>query len=290
MPDYYPFDPEPRRPVRLPPPKSCDSQFHVLGDPAVYPTRPGAAYHMPSATWERARHVHAQLGIERGIIVQTTTYGADHRVVLDGLKALGPNYKGCANALVFGERDDAYLEELDAAGINGARFSFRAALGAVLDDAAFDRAVGKLTDLGWYMKVQPEQTGIAGSLDRLRDLTLPVLIDHMGRVDAAKGEDDPSFRALLDLLDKGNFWVMLSLGEKISKTGAPFDDVVPLARKLIVHAPDRVVWATDWPHPVSKQQPPNDADLLELLYRYAPEEADLTRILVDNPAKLFGFA
>ena len=289
MPDYYPFDPEPRRPVRLPPAGSCDSQFHVLGDPAVYPTRPGAAYHMPSATWERAKHVHAQLGIERGIIVQTTTYGADHTVVLDGLKAMGPNYKGCANALVFGERDDAYLTELDRAGINGARFSFRAALGAVLDDAAFDRAVGKLVDLGWYMKVQPEQTGIADSVDRLRDLKLPVLIDHMGRIDAAKGENDPSFRCLLDLLDKGNFWVMLSLGEKISQQGAPWDDVVPLAQKLIAYAPDRVVWASDWPHPVSKEQPPNDADLLELLYRYALEEADLRRILVDNPAMLFGF-
>ena len=96
-----------RTPKKMPPPKSCDSQFHVLGDPERYPTRPGAAYEMPSATWDRALHVHETLGIERGIIVQTTTYGADHQVVLDGLAAMGPNYKGCANALVFNERDDA---------------------------------------------------------------------------------------------------------------------------------------------------------------------------------------
>ena len=290
MADYYPFDPSPRRPSKLPPPKSCDSQFHVLGDPRIYPPRPQAAYHMPSATWERALHAHRQLGIERGILVQTTTYGADHQVVLDGLKAMGPNYKGCANALVFNERDDAYLEMLDKAGINGARFSFRAALGAVLDDASFDRAVGRLRELGWYMKIQPEQNGIAESAARFETLDLPILIDHMGRIDIQKGDGDPSLRKLLELLDRGNFWVMISLGEKISRQGRPWSDVVPVAQRLIRHAPERVVWALDWPHPVSKQQPPNDAELLELLYRYAPDEADLKRILVDNPAELFGFA
>lgn len=290
MPDYLPFDPNPRTPKKMPPPKSCDSQFHVLGDPDRYPTRPGAAYHMPSATWDRARHTHQTLGIERGIIVQTTTYGADHQVVLDGLEAMGPNYKGCANALVFNERDDAYIEKLNAAGVNGARFSFRAALGAVLSDAELDRAVGKLRDLGWYMKIQPEQTGIVDNADRFEYLDIPVLIDHMARIDLSKGDSDPSLKKLLHLLDRGNFWVMLSLGEKISKQGAPWDDVVPLAQRLIRHAPERVVWASDWPHPISVKQPPNDADMLELLYHYAPDEADLRRILVDNPAELFGFS
>lgn len=289
MADYLPFDPSPRRPSRLPPPHSCDSQFHVLGSPERYPPRSGAAYHMPSATWERALHVHRQLGIERGIIVQTTTYGADHQIVLDGLKAMGPNYRGCANALVFGERDDAYLETLAAAGVNGARFSFRAALGAVLDDRAFDRAVGRLRDLGWYMKIQPEQNGIADSAAKFEHVDVPVLIDHMARIDLDKGDNDPSLHKLLELLDRGNFWVMLSLGEKISRQGKPWDDVVPLAQRLIRHAPERVVWATDWPHPVSVKQPPNDADMLELLYRYASDDKVLKRILVDNPAELFGF-
>lgn len=289
MPDYLPFDPNPRHPSKMPPPGTCDSQFHVLGDPSVYPTRPGAAYHMPSATWERALHMHRQLGIARGIIVQTTTYGADHQVVIDGLKAMGPGYKGCANALVFAEKDEAYLEKLSSAGVNGARFSFRAALGAVLDDRAFDHATGKLRDLGWYMKIQPEQSGIAESAARFEHLDIPVLIDHMGRVDLDRGENDPSLRKLLELLDHGNFWVMLSLGEKISKAGAPWDDVVPLARRLIRHAPGRVVWASDWPHPVSVKQPPNDADVLELLYRSVGDDSELQRILVDNPAELFGF-
>ena len=221
MPSYLPFDPNPRRPVRLPPPKSIDSQFHVLGPVEKYPIRAGAAYQMPSATWEAALRVHKALGIERGIIVQTTTYGADHSVVLDGLAAMGPNYRACANALVFAEADDAYLAKLDAAGVGGARFSFRKELGAVLSDKDFTRAIARIRELGWYAKFQPEKDGIAVNLDKIRSLDVPVLIDHMGRPDPLRGKDDPNSRAVLDLLSKGNFWVMLSLGEKTSKAGPP---------------------------------------------------------------------
>lgn len=290
MPDYYPFDPQPRTPSRLALPGAIDSQFHVLGPAERYPVRPGAAYEMPSATWEAAKRMHDALGFKRGIVVQTTTYGADHSVVLDGLAALGPGYKGCANALVFDSADDATLMKLHAAGVRGARFSFRQALGAVLSRAAFDRAVGKLRELGWYMKIQPEQNGILESAHWFEHLDLPILIDHMGRPDASLGpERDPNVAKLRKLLERGNFWVMLSLGEKISKAGPPYADVVPVARALIDAAPERCVWASDWPHPVSKQQPPNDADLLELLYRYVRDETELRRVLVDNPGKLFGY-
>ena len=101
--------------------------------------------------------------------------------------------------------------------------------------------------------------------------------------------NDENIVALKKQLDRGNVWVMLSLGEKVSSAGAPYDDVVPLAQALIEHAPERCVWASDWPHPVSKKQPPNDADLLELFYGYALDETMRKQILVDNPTKLFGF-
>ncbi|OYX80179.1 MAG: 2-pyrone-4,6-dicarboxylate hydrolase [Bradyrhizobium sp. 35-63-5] len=289
MPNYLPFDPNPRRPDVPPPPKTCDSQFHVLGPKERYPVRPGAAYEMPTATWEAALRVHKTLGIERGIIVQTTTYGADHSVVLDALAAMGPNYRACANALVFAEADDAYLARLHEAGVRGARFSFRKELGAVLSDTEFDRAIGRMRELGWYAKIQPEKDGILSSVAKYESLDIPVLIDHMARPDPTLGRNDPNLRKMLELLAKGNFWVMLSLGEKTSKSGRPWDDVIPIARAYIDAAPSRCVWASDWPHPVSTVQPPNDADLLELLYRYAPDNAERERILVTNPAKLFGF-
>ncbi|MBB3641406.1 amidohydrolase family protein [Variovorax atrisoli] len=292
MPDYLPFDPHPRAPVPLPPPLACDSQFHVFGSREQYPVRPNAAYEMPTATWQVAQRLHATLGIARGVIVQATTYGADHTVVLDaleGLNAGGPRrYMGCANAAVLTERDDAYLQKLHDTGVRGARFT-RGGLGISLSAAEQARAFARVKELGWYVKVQPEPDGIAAQLATFEALDVPVLLDHMGRADPSRGDGDPSLARMLELFERGNFWVMLSLSEKISKTGAPWDDVVPLARRLIEAAPDRCVWGSDWPHPVSMKQPPNEGALLELLYRFTPDAATRQKVLVDNPARFFGF-
>jgi predicted TIM-barrel fold metal-dependent hydrolase len=288
MPTYLPFDPNPRVPSVTLPPLACDAQFHVFGPPDTYSVRPGAAYEMPSATIERALHMHRTLGLQRGVIVQPTTYGADHRATLDGIKAAGPNYRGCANAAVFDEATDADLDELHAGGIRGARFS-RQSLGIALSADAFAKAIARIRELGWYAKVQPEPAGFAEQAAQYEKLDVPVLIDHMGRPNPAAGKDDPSLRKVIELIKRGNFYVMLSLAEKISKAGKPWDDVVPIMRALIEAAPDRVVWASDWPHPVSTSRPPNEADLVELLYRATHDDAERKRILVDNPARLFGF-
>ena len=288
MPTYLPFDPNPRTPHSKPPALSCDSQFHVLGPRERYPVRPGAVYEMPTATIAAGLKMHGALGLARGVIVQPTTYGADHSATLDGLAAAGPNYRGCANAVVFNERDDAYIEGLHAAGVRGARFT-RQGLGVALAKADFDRAIARVRELGWYVKVQPEPEGIAASIGAYEELEIPVVLDHLGRPDPSRGADDPSLQKVADLLRRGNFWVMISLTEKISKAGAPWDDVVPIVRKYIETAPDRLVWGSDWPHPVSTKQPPNEADLLEFLFRCAPDEGERRKILVDNPARLFGF-
>jgi predicted TIM-barrel fold metal-dependent hydrolase len=288
MPTYFPFDPNPRTPTVTLPPLACDSQFHVFGPPEVYPVRPGAAYEMPSATIERALHMHRTLGLQRGVIVQPTTYGADHRATLDGIRAAGPNYRGCANAAVFESADDAALAALHAGGIRGARFS-RQSLGIALGAKAFDRAIARIRELSWYAKVQPETGGFAEQAAQYEALDIAVLIDHMGRPNAAAGLGDHSLQKVIALLKRGNFWVMLSLAEKISRAGKPWDDVIPIMRALIEAAPDRVIWASDWPHPVSTSQPPNEADLIELLFR-ATDESERQKILVDNPARLFGFS
>ena len=288
MPDYFSFDPQPRPPAVMPPPLACDAQFHVFGPPQQYPVRPGAAYQMPSATIARALAMHRTIGIERGVIVQATTYGADHQVVLDGLAAAGPNYRGCANASVLSERDDAYIDRLHRAGVRGARFS-RQSLGIALSDAQLQRAFGRLKELGWYAKVQPEAGGIAENIAAFEKLDIPVLLDHMGRPDPGKGASDPSLRKVIELLGRDNFWVMLSLSEKISRSGEPWDDVVPIARALVEAAPQRCVWASDWPHPVSVKQPPNEGALMDLLFRLVPDPGMRQQVLVANPAELFGF-
>ena len=289
MPDYHPFNPSPRKPSKAPPKGAIDSQFHVFGPAERYPVRPGAAYEMPSATWEAARRMHQALGIERGVIVQATTYGADHQVVLDALAALGPGYKGCANVAVLVEKDDRYVAKLHEAGIRGARFT-RGGLGISLAGPQFERALGRIKELGWYVKVQPEVGGFVAQAPIFEKLTVPVVIDHMGRPDPQGGREEPSLAKVAELVKRDNFWVMLSLGEKISKAGPPWNDAVEVARACIGAAPDRVIWGSDWPHPISKKPPPNDAELLELLYRYAPDAATLEKILVDNPSRLFGFS
>jgi len=288
MPQYLPFHPHPTAPAKALPPKACDSQFHVFGPVDRYPVRPGAAYEMPSATIDTALRLHRLLGIERGVIVQATTYGADHQVVLDGLATAGPGYRGCANALVLAERDDAYIARLHDAGVRGARFT-RQGLGISMDPATFQRAIDRIRELGWYAKFQPEPDGMMAQAAQFEALDIPVLIDHMGCADPTAGADDPTRRKLVELLGRGNFWVMLSLTEKLSRSGPPWDDVVPLAHALIAANPDRVVWGSDWPHPVSVKQPPDEGRLVDQLHRYAGDDATLKKILVDNPARLFGF-
>jgi predicted TIM-barrel fold metal-dependent hydrolase len=156
--------------------------------------------------------------------------------------------------------------------------------------AEFDRAVGKIRELGWYAKFQPEPNGMMEQVAQFENLDIPIVLDHMGRADPTVGDADPTLRMLIRLLEKGNFWVMLSLTEKISRAGHPWSDVLPLAHKLIAAAPDRMIWGSDWPHPVSVKAPPDEALLVEQLYRYAPDQATLKKILVDNPAQLFGFS
>ncbi|CAB3855367.1 amidohydrolase family protein [Achromobacter mucicolens] len=288
MPQYQAFNPNPTAPAYRLPPGSCDSQFHVFGPADRYPVRPGAAYEMPSATIETALGLHRLLGIQRGVIVQATTYGADHQVVLDGLAAAGPSYRGCANAVVLAECDDAYIQKLHDAGVRGARFT-RHGLGISMAPEVFDRAIARIRELGWYAKFQPEPDGMMAQAAQFQNLEIPVLLDHMGRADPSAGAADPTRRLLESLLSRGNFWVMLSLTEKISRTGEPWDDVIPLAQALIAANPDRVVWGSDWPHPVSVKATPNEGRLLDQLARYAGDQATLKKILVNNPAHLFGF-
>jgi predicted TIM-barrel fold metal-dependent hydrolase len=288
MPTYLPFDPAPRPPAVPLPPGSCDSQFHVLGPADRYPVRPGAVYEMPTATIETALRLHATLGITRGVIVQPTTYGADHAVTLDGLALAGPNYRGCANAGVFAEKDDRYLARLHDAGVRGARFT-RAGLGISLEGAAFERTLARIRELGWYVRVQPEVDGIARNIAPFERLDIPLLLDHMGRPDPQAGDADPSLAKILELLKRGNVWVMISLTEKVSRAGPPWADVVPVVSRLMDAAPDRIVWGSDWPHPVSTKQPPNEGALVDFVWGALRSDAERQAVFVENPARFFGF-
>lgn len=285
--DYYPFVAETRRPDYTPPGGACDSQFHVFGPDSRYPVRPDSAYTMPSATFEAARRLHETLGIERGVIVQSTTYGTDHSALLDALTEAGPNYRGCA--VINDDVSDAYLDRLHDAGVRGARFNFLKALNMCPSAETFSRTIDRIAERGWYAKMQPGKAGITEFASYFEHLDMPVVIDHLGRCEFGDAFPGPVARFLLDRLEKGNFWLMLSNGHKQSVSGAPWDDAARVIRTFVDAAPERVIWASDWPHPLSPQPVPNDADLLELLHRSVGDDALMHKILVDNPAQLFGF-
>ena len=287
MPQYLSFDPNTRKPKVVPPPKSCDSQFHVFGSREKYPVRPGTVYEAPEATFAEAKKMHKILGIERAVIVQSTAYGLDHSAVLDALAEGGPNYRGVG--VINDTTSDAELARLNAGGVRGARFNFYKAVNFAPSVDAFNKSIPRIQELGWCVKLHLGAGDLMKYDSIFRKLKVNVVIDHMGRVDMGLGMKDPNAQRVVDLLKTGNWWVMLSNGHKQSKTGFPWNDAVEVAQAYIKAAPDRVIWSTDWPHPLVTENMPNDADLLELLFRYAPGEAERKKILVDNPAILFGF-
>jgi 2-pyrone-4,6-dicarboxylate lactonase len=286
-PTIAPPHPDPRRPAFRLPPKTCDTHCHIFGPDRLYPYAPERLYTPPDAPLDMFRALHERLGIERAVIVNATPHGCDNRVVTDAIAQSRGRYKGVANVdETFSDRD---LADLAAAGITGCRFTFLPRLGAMPDMASFDRIVERIAPLGWHVDLYIPASLIPDLRPRLTRLPIPYVIDHMGVVDASLGLDQPALVALLDLarLDD-KCWVKVTCPERISRAGPPFHDVVPIGRALVEAAPDRVLWGTDWPHP-NVPVMPDDGDLVDLVPLYAPDPATGRKLLVDNPARLFGF-
>jgi 2-pyrone-4,6-dicarboxylate lactonase len=288
-PKFRLFDPNPRVPDPLPPPNSCDSQFHVFAPADRYPIRPGAAYHTPEASLAAALKMHRTLGIERGVIVQSTAYGTDYRILVDSLAEAGPNYRGIA--VIDDTVTDADLQRMHDGGVRGVRFNFLKALNIRPSPELFKRSIARVQDLGWFIKIHGTGQDLLDLEPLLTPLTIEAVIDHFGNPDFGQPFAQPGVRLVQNLLKKGNWWLMLSNGDRRSKTGPPWNDAVAFARAYIDTAPDRMIWSTDWPHPLVTMDMPmkNDGELLELLYRYAPDAKTRHKILVDNPQTLFGF-
>lgn len=282
---YASFDPHPAPPLAPPPPLACDCHFHVFGPRSRYPVLPGIEHDMPEADISALRRLHGALGFQRGVICASTVNGSNHQVLLDALAELGPGYRACAVHTVFEEQPEAYIAKLHDSGVRGARFNLLRMLGRVPDPEKIRRAVARIREVGWYCKVQPDYHQPLESLAFFDKVDTPVVIDHLGRAGTPHG---PVFETLLRLLSRGNFWLLLSNGYKVSRAGPPWDDVIPAMRAFIEAAPQRVLWGSDWPHTFHEEKPPNDGELYNLLHR-ATDAAERQRILVDNPASLFGF-
>ena len=270
------------------PPLSCDCQIHVFGDVSRYPVRQDSAYTpYQDATIEAALQMHRQLGIARGVIVQTTVHGTDHRILFDALEAAGPSYRGVA--IVNDAVSNDELARLHDAGVRGARFNFWKQLNIAPSPGEFRRSIARIRELGWIAKIHNAGDAWLEIQDLLVDVDIPVVIDHLGHVDLSRGIDQPVFGAFWRLIDRGNFWIMASNSDRYSAQERGWEDAVGFVRAIIERAPDRTIWCTDWPHVQYRKPMPTDTELIELLCRAALDFEVRRKILTDNPAHLFGF-
>ncbi len=221
------------------------------------------------------------------MIVHASCHGADMRVTLDGIARSNGRYRGTAIIdETYGERD---FQRMHDGGIRGVRFNFVRHLGGGPDRLFFKRTVRRVKDMGWHLILHLDATDLAEFDELFKGIPVPMVIDHMGRVRAADGLEQPAFKVLLEWMKHDKFWVKICGAERVSSRGPPFNDAVPFARKLIEAAPDRILWGTDWPHPNVGTHMPNDGDLVDLFAQMAPEPQLQRQILVDNPARLYGF-
>jgi 2-pyrone-4,6-dicarboxylate lactonase len=281
-------DRRPRGPAFSLPPLACDAHVHVFGPIARFPFAPERPFTPDEAPKEELFALHARLGIERCVVVQSSCHGLDNAVTEDALAAKAGAYRGVA--LLPSNVSTQELHRLDSMGFRGVRFNFMRHLGRSAPVGDLVALAPRLAPLGWHLQVHCESTLIEDLLAQLVNLPVPVVIDHMGRVDASRGPDQHEFRVLRAHLRDDRFWVKVSGCDRSSRQGAPYADAVALARCLVDEFGDRVLWGTDWPHPNTGGATPDDALLVDLLAQIAPSAAQRHALLVDNPQRLYRFA
>ena len=266
------------------PPGTCDTHMHIY-EPG-YKARPEVAK-PPVAPVSEYKKLCQRLGITRTIFVQPNAYGADNSCLLAAMKEYGVGARGVA--VVTPDVGDAELERLTKAGIRAIRFMLLP--GGFLTLDVFDALAARVQEFGWHVNLQIDGRTFPELEPRLRKVKGDLVIDHVGKFLEPVTPDHPSFRAMLRLLDSGRTWVKLSAPYEVSKVGRPlYGDVGALAKALVRAAPDRMMWASNWPHPsATDANRPDDAELLDLLLDWAPDEATRRKILADNPARLYGF-
>ncbi len=280
-------DPDTRTPEFKLPLGSCDAHCHVFGPANVFSFADTRKYTPPDAPKENLERLHDTLGIGRAVIVQASCHGTDNSAMLDAIASNQERYRGVCNAAesFTGE----YFEQLHAGGIRGVRFNFVKHLGGAPDLDKLRNIISKMKHLPWHVELHFDARDLLEYEAVIDSIPLPVVIDHMGRAPVADGVEQMPFQSLLRKLRvSDDLWVKISGAERISATGPPFADAVPFGVACIEAAPDRCIWGTDWPHPNVKIMP-NDGDLVDLIPMMIPDPGLQQKVLVDNPARLYGF-
>lgn len=275
-----------RTPRLAAPPGACDTHSHVYFPVEQYAHHPGRT---PDLIADVAAYeaMLARLGIERAVIVQPSLYSFDNRATLDAIAAMGQQ-RARGVAVCPPDVSRPALEALHAQGIRGLRFFL------LVNDVGLDviePMAALCADLDWHVVVQGRDEWLSEAMPILRRLPCPVVIDHIGRTPAHAGVQHAGFQSLLRCLASGHCYVKISAPYLTSEVGPPgYDDVASRVKALVAERPDRLLWAANWPHPNSPfGSKPEEADCLDPLLEWAPDEADRRLVLTENAARLYGF-
>jgi D-galactarolactone isomerase len=273
-----------KKPQLTPPPGAVDTHIHIYSD--RYPTAATAVIKPADASVADYLAVRRRLGVDRTVVVQPSAYGLDNTCTLDAMAEIGPSARGIA---VCNESvSDAELARLDRLGIRGLRFFMLR--GGAVNWESLETMSARIAPLGWHIVLQLDGRDLPDYEARVENLPSDVVIDHTGKFLEPVAPDHAGFKTLLRLLDDRRKWIKLAAPYETSKLGPPFyDDVGRLAKILVKAAPDRTVWASNWPHPSSGFDGPDDADMLDLLLDWVGDDTTRRMVLADNPSRLHGF-
>jgi predicted TIM-barrel fold metal-dependent hydrolase len=284
-----PPDPNPQKPKFKPPPGTCDTHCHLFGPPQVFPYSERRRYTPPAAPFEHYMMMLDVIGVDRGIVVQPNVHDTDNRVSIDAIARSNGRLRGVGR--IDDDTSDQELEAMHEGGIRGIRFEFVEGRRGSTNIPLFERMIERIRPLGWHIELHVDPNVLVQHADWFRGLDLISVVDHLARIQTSDGIDQPGFKLLLELMERPNYWVKISGADQRTNAPYPYADVVPFAHALIAKAPDRVIWGTNWPHSnmFVYGRTPNDGLLLNLMLDFAPDESIRNRILVENPARLFGF-
>jgi predicted TIM-barrel fold metal-dependent hydrolase len=292
---------QPATPVNFDVPAgACDCHTHIFGDPAKFPLFSGRVYTPETASPEEMSALHKALHIQRVVIVTPSVYGTDNSASLFGIKARGATARGVA--VIDDKTPDSALDAMNKAGFRGIRINL--ATGAQSDASVgrrFQTSVDRVKGRNWHIQMYVNMAVIPRIKDLVQASPVPVVFDHFGGAEAAKGLQQPGFADLVELVRSGKAYVKISGAYRASTQAPDYPDVAPFAKALIAANPDRIVWGTDWPHPNSTTPEGHsptevtplfqidDGLLLNQLAIWAPDAGIRKKILVDNAARLYGF-
>jgi D-galactarolactone isomerase len=274
------------KPRAVAPPGAIDCHFHTYDK--RFPPVAGATLLPEDASPEDYRALQRRIGTSRGVIIQPSTYGTDNRLQIASRQALGPeNFR--VVAVVAEDVPDAELRQLNEQGVRGVRFNL--GFPGVLTVASLKVLAPRLAELDWTCQINMRPKQIEDNADLLMSLPGKLVFDHLAQVPQPGGLESAPYKIIRGLLDRGKTWVKLSGAYVSSKSGPPdYADAGAVAAAYVKAAPERMVWGSDWPHPSEREQKPDDARLFDLLAEWAGGEAAFKKILVTNPADLYGFS